>query len=1481
MKASLHSFHQVLHHTGRWFVRLVAGALLLAIGLAGLGYAGARYYFWPRLDGIAREQIARVEQSIGAKIDWRAMTTDWEGLRPSFDVHDLTIGTGESAIRVGRLAAVLSLQSLLLARPTLQDLRIDRPVLPLLRFQGTWRIAALTPSEGDAVRRGGPSADDVAGWLAAVPELRIGAGQVIVVDGEGMRSDRRFERIDAVLKSQGRLHELRMDVGDAPGLAGTLNLQAELLRPRGDAAQDWTRWEANVRLKGRQVDVAALLGDFGSRLTAPGGPLAARLNGISGRIDPDLAIELKQGRAIQGRLALQSGDLRLPVAAGREGLGPSSPVPPPLSLSQLALDVRWRLQADGRWHVDLPTFAAAGPSGLRLRAAERGTEAVYDPSTGRLQRVALRLVQAELAETLALARPFAPVLDRLSLAGLARDVAIDWSDDGSWHLRSALDGATVRIAPTEADLRNPHGFRASGLRQVSGTIDATQAGGQLQLAAAAPVNATGVSPAASASASAPAPHPAAGPQQAAAPAPPASAVLTLGGLLAEAEVPLSEFDAALRWKVRPAGASGAGLPVDLTVERLRIANNDLALRLAGHYVGAERGPGSADLTATLDRVVARRVWRYLPQQMPAPVRQWVKLAFEAGSLEQGQLVLKGPLQDFPFRPSDRRTADPPGQFRFAGQLRDVLLKFAPEWPAIHRVAGELVIERAGLRFTEEHAEIGATQLTGVQAAIEDFAHPELVVTGEARGDAGDLVRFVNASPLAAAIGTMTRPMRASGPARLNLGLRIPFAPEVPAKVDGRLALTDVSLQFEAGQPEFTGVGGELQFERGSLSFDGLRARLFGSPIEIAGEASGGEARVRAAGRLSADSLRALADNPLTRQLAGAADFKASFDFSRGGLVVGLDSDLVGLSSQLPAPLAKPADAHWPLRIASRPVPPGRAELAPAGDPDGRWLLAAGPSAAGSRSDAPAGLPARIGEPEPARDAPRATPGAPGTLVERIEAELNGELRLAAERVRSDLRKPLQVARVAVAMNRTPVLPGSGVAIQYTGARLDVDAWRKVFEAPSADRDKAVRSRGEAERGESSRADPIGAETARSETAGGEAGGGGMFVDGFSALPNQVSIVADELRIADRLLNRVEFDASRLGERWIARVRAQQLSGTFNWDESALANREGRLVARFGRLEIPRSQQEAVASLIAQEGPTSLPALDVTADALVLGGFDLGRLELLATNDARGPVRAAAPAAAGRGSPGGAVPARHWRLERLRLVSPAAEFNATGSWRQATELDYQLKIHDAGKLLERFDLKGVVKGGSGDSTGQLRWKGSPLGFDLPSLAGELSLALKDGQFVKVEPGAAKLIGVLNLQALPKLLTLDFKDLFAEGFVFGELRGSVAIDRGIARTDSLAMRGLQAVVEMKGQADLRNSTQDLRVVVLPELNGGLASLAYAAIINPAIGLGAFLAQSILSPSLSKALAYEIDISGSWADPKVTQRKRERLGPPVERP
>jgi uncharacterized protein YhdP len=204
------------------------------------------------------------------------------------------------------------------------------------------------------------------------------------------------------------------------------------------------------------------------------------------------------------------------------------------------------------------------------------------------------------------------------------------------------------------------------------------------------------------------------------------------------------------------------------------------------------------------------------------------------------------------------------------------------------------------------------------------------------------------------------------------------------------------------------------------------------------------------------------------------------------------------------------------------------------------------------------------------------------------------------------------------------------------------------------------------------------------------------------------------------------------------------------------------------------------------------------------------------------------------------------------------------------LDFGLDLADSGAFLERLGAGQAMRGGKGRLGGQLSWAGSPLTLDYPSMEGRLRLDVDAGQFLHASPGGARLLGVLSLQALQRRLTLDFRDLFQEGFAFDSIAGDVVVAQGVARTDDLRMRGVQATVLMQGSADLQRETQDLRVLIVPNFDATTAALATMA-INPAIGLGTLFAQWALREPLQAAGTSELHITGSWADPQVQQVDR----------
>ena len=370
------------------------------------------------------------------------------------------------------------------------------------------------------------------------------------------------------------------------------------------------------------------------------------------------------------------------------------------------------------------------------------------------------------------------------------------------------------------------------------------------------------------------------------------------------------------------------------------------------------------------------------------------------------------------------------------------------------------------------------------------------------------------------------------------------------------------------------------------------------------------------------------------------------------------------------------------------------------------------------------------------------------------------------------------------------------------------------------------------------------------------------------LPTRMTLKANEVTVQGRQLHNVFINGSREGPLWRTNLDAREFSGYLEYRQSNSQN-AGRIYARLARLSLPPSADQTVESLL-EDSPVSIPALDIVVDELELRGKKMGRVEIEAVN---------AESALPRQTPG-----REWRLNKLNITTPEASFKASGKWvttregtQQAnTEMNFRLDISDAGELLNRLGTKDALRGGAGKLEGQVQWQGSPMTLHYPSMGGRFNVNMGRGQFLQADPGVAKLLGVLSLQALPRRLLLDFRDVFSAGFSFDTIRGDVLIQQGIASTRNLQMKGVNAVVQMDGSSDIARETQNLRVLILPEVDAGTASLLAGIALNPAIGLSTFLAQLILKQPLSRVNTQEFLIDGTWTDPRVTKVTNSAVAP-----
>ena len=897
--------------------------------------------------------------------------------------------------------------------------------------------------------------------------------------------------------------------------------------------------------------------------------------------------------------------------------------------------------------------------------------------------------------------------------------------------------------------------------------------------------------------------------------------LELPGVFEQPRIELDQLAAELQWRQQ-------GGQTHLQISNARFANAEAQGEFQLKWqtgTGAHRLPGVLDLQGSFSRAELPALHRYLPRVIPAEVRDYLREALPQGRASGARFKVKGDLQDFPFQQPGQ------GEFRITAQVQDTRFVYVPAslqpagqpaWPALSELRGDLQIDRSSLQLRNIGARVdGVPQLRILkgEARIPDMTQDARVQTELQLGGLLDelLTGLVRASPLDAMLGGVLRQARATGSAEVQLGLDLPLQDLERSAVRGQIKLEGNELLLAPRLPRLTRARGTVHFSEQGFALAGVQGRLLGGEVR----AEGGTIALPGAAAGAEPRLRV--QGTLTAQglrqesqLGAAAALGRRMSGSTGytaefGLRQGVPEFQFNSSLQGLA-LDLPAPLSKPAEVT---------------------------------------LPLRLQAALMSAEAAGGEQGATARRQDLLRFDLG---RLVSVRyVREHADGAVRVLRgaigVGLAAGESVPLPDEGVVAQLQFDALDLDAWRQTLATP---------------------AEP-------------STGGVGVPVALQDYLPTSLIVQGQTLQAGGQSLHQLVAGGTREGQVWRANLDARELSGYVEYRMPAQSG-AGNVYARLARLVLGQENARGMEHVL-DEQPVGIPALDVVIQQFELRGKNLGRVEIEAVN--RGLARRDAGA-------------REWRLSRLHILMPEAEFTASGNWavyqeagepggrattprppaasrgeRRRTVMNFQLDVGDAGGLLSRLGMPDVVRAGQGRMAGQVSWVGSPLALDYPTLGGSFNVNIERGQFLKADPGLAKLLGVLSLQSLPRRLTLDFRDVFSEGFAFDFVRGDVQIEQGLASTNNLQMKGVSAAVLMSGQADLARETQDLRVVVVPEINAGTASLV-ATWINPAVGLGTFLAQYFLRRPAMAAATQEFRITGTWADPQMNKVETPRAAP-----
>ena len=1413
---------KIVGHVARWSLGLTLSAWVLFAIIWG----AIHWLIVPRIGELRPRLEATASRVMGVPVTIGAITATSTGLIPSFELTDVKLfdTLGREALRLPRVLAALSPQSALGLR--FDQLYIDQPELDVRRARdGKITVAGLDFSS--AGRSDGKAAD----WLFSQPEFVIRNGTVQWTDEMRGVPTLSLGQVDLVMRNSFQNHAIRLDATPPPELGSRFNAMGVFKQPLLSLRNgQWRDWTGQLYAAFERVDVARLRRHADLGFDVASGTGAARAWVDINRAEVTGATADVALTNVNTRLGARLPPLELQSVAGR--------------LEGRFLTGGFEFQSKG-----LQFQTRGGPlwPGGNFRLMQVGGNASQGSARGELVADRLDLaVLSQIADRLPLGPSAHAALAKWRTKGLVENIRASWQGPLNSPLKYEARGRVVQLGVTPRDgspsaansgaggaggtmgAQGSSGdgpVRAPGFRGAAIDFDLNQQGGKATLAMA-------------------------------------NGAVELPGFFDDPLIPLAQFSADAQWQI-----DGDRLSVQSS--NVKFSNADAQgdaqfkwrTSVADVAKGRSRFPGVLDLEGTMSRMQGTRVYRYLPRVMLSTVRDYVRDAIVKGNASNVKFKVKGDLHDLPFANASQ------GDFRISATMADVTLAYVPRsiaapdtlpWPELTQLSGEFLLDRLSLQVkgvtgrmagpagagTDSSPAASGLQITAAEGEIPDLLHGATVsVNAEGRGSLASMLAMVGASPVSQMTSQSLAQTTGTGNADLRVKLKLPLAALDKSSIQGSLTLPGNDVQIAPGTPRLERARGVVGFSESGFGISNGQARMYGGDVALAGGTVGfggvvaagtpvGKASdapdiaIRAQGSLTAEALRQAGElgfvARMAQHAAGSASYSAVLGFRRGVSELAVSSNLVGMALNLPAPFGKLADVAMPFRMENAPV-----------------------------RDAPAGRP-----------------------LDQLQIDL-GKL-ASIVYVRDVSGSEARVVRgsiaVGLASDESAPLPIEGVVANINMANADMDAWSTVLTQAAASVGAPAPADSNAAPGQGARARASASASASASAA-------------LTYLPTSLAVRAGELTVGGRKLSRVVVGGSRDGLTWRANLDANELNGYLEYRQPSGAG-AGRVYARLARLTLAQASAKDVESLL-DEQPVTIPALDIVVDDLELRGKRLGRVEIEAVNRGAGVV-----------ARDGGV--REWRLNKLNVIAPEAVFAATGNWasanaqnqpaggasgsaatrtaleRRRTVMNFRLDVTDAGQLLARYGMKDVVRGGKGKLEGQVAWVGSPLSVDYPTMGGAFTVNVDSGQFLKADPGIAKLLGVLSLQSLPRRLALDFRDVFTDGFSFDFVRGDVRIDAGIASTNNLQMKGVNAAVLMDGRADIAKETQDLRVIVVPEINAGTASLI-ATVINPAVGLGTFLAQMLLRRPLIEASTQEFHIDGSWVDPQITRVAR-KFGAPA---
>jgi uncharacterized protein (TIGR02099 family) len=341
------------------------------------------------------------------------------------------------------------------------------------------------------------------------------------------------------------------------------------------------------------------------------------------------------------------------------------------------------------------------------------------------------------------------------------------------------------------------------------------------------------------------------------------------------------------------------------------------------------------------------------------------------------------------------------------------------------------------------------------------------------------------------------------------------------------------------------------------------------------------------------------------------------------------------------------------------------------------------------------------------------------------------------------------------------------------------------------------------------------------------------------------VVADLYAVGQHLKgHHVRVDRSALD--WLVQLEGEDVVGSVfvPYDFGS----ERAMVLEMERLHLP-GDDEATGEPSSLD-PRKLPPITLTATDFALGDRNLGAVEVRLERVEGG-------------------------LEATTITTKDDSFEIVGNGKwladeskpfgSRTFMTATLTSTDVMQTMTRLNFTPGIASDQMNAIVDVSWSGGPRADFLDVLDGEVQVSFGNGQLEEVEPGAGRMFGLMSIGALPRRLSLDFRDVFNKGFGFDKIAGTFRIVDGESYTCDLSLAGPAADIGIVGRASLANRDYDQTAVVSANV-GNTLPIVGAVVAGPQVAAALLIFSQIFKKPLQEVGQVYYGIGGSWDEPIV---------------